>query len=96
MSNASIALTSDELNTLYEKGLQGTRNPEALLNTLWLNSTMHFGFRGCKEHRDMCLGDVKLKGTADGKAYLEYNERQTKTITGSDCRDIRVMPPKMF
>ena len=35
--NASIPLTSDELNTLYEKGLLGTRNPEALLNTLWLN-----------------------------------------------------------
>jgi len=41
--NASIALTSDDLNTLYEKGLLGTRNPEALLNTLWLNSTMHSG-----------------------------------------------------
>ena len=39
--NASIALTLDELNTLYEKGLLGTRNPEALLNTLWLNSAMH-------------------------------------------------------
>ena len=33
-SNASIALTSDELNTFYEKGLLGTRNPDALLNTL--------------------------------------------------------------
>jgi len=95
-SNASIALTSDELNTLYEKGLLGTRNPEALLNTLWLNRTMHFGLRGCKEHRDMRWGDVKLKETADGKEYLEFNERQTKTRTGSDCRYIRAMPPKMF
>ena len=94
--NASIALTSDELNRLYEKGLLGTRNPEALLNTLWLNSIMHFGLRGCKEHRNMCWGDVKLKETANGKAYLEFNERQTKTRTGSDCRDIRAMPPKMF
>ena len=94
--NASIALTSDELNTLYEKGLLGTRNPEALLNTLWLNNTMHFGLRGCKEHRDMCWGDVKLKETADSKEYLEFNERQTKTRTGSDCRDIRAMAPKMF
>ena len=94
--NASISLTSDELNTLYEKGLLCTRNPEALLNTLWLNSTMHFGLRGCKEHRDMWWGDVKLKETADGKEYLEFNERQTKTRTGSDCRDIRAMPPKMF
>ena len=57
---------------------------------------MHFGLRGRKEHRDMWWGDVKLKETADGKEYLEFNERQTKTRTGSDCRDIRAMPPKMF
>ena len=76
--NASITLTSDELNTLYEKGLLRTRNSEASLNTLWLNNTMHFGLRGCKEHTDMCWGDVKLKETADGKEYLEFNERQTK------------------
>ena len=37
-----------------------------------------------------------MKETADGKEYLEFNERQTKTRTGSDCRDIRAMPPKMF
>ena len=92
-SNASIALTSDELNTLYEKGILGTRYPE---NTLWLNSTMHFGLRGCKEHREMCMGDVKLKETAEGKEYLEFNERQTTTRTGSDCRDIRAMPSKML
>ena len=57
---------------------------------------MHFGLRGCKEHRYMCWGDVKLKETADGKEYLEFNERQTETRTGSDCRDINAIPPKMF
>ena len=38
--NASVALTSTELNTLYEKGLLGTRSPESLLNILWLNNTI--------------------------------------------------------
>lgn len=94
--NASVALTSDELKTLYEKGLLGTCSPEALLNTLWLNNSLHFGLRGCKEHRDMCWGDVKLQKTANGVEYLEFNERQTKTRTGSDCRDVRTVPPKMF
>jgi site-specific recombinase XerD len=94
--NASVALTTSELNTLYEKDLLGTRSPESLLNTLWLNNTMHFGLRGCKEHRDMCWGDVKLKQTADGEEFLEFNERQTKTRTGSDCRDVRKIMPKMF
>ena len=61
--NASIALTRDEVNTLYEKDLPGTRNPEALLNTLWLNSTMHFGLRGCKEHGDV-LWRCKVEGNS--------------------------------
>jgi len=47
-------------------------------------------------YEGMCWGDVKLKETADGKEYLEFNERQTKTRTGSDYRNIRAMSPKMF
>ena len=93
---ASVALTSEELKILYEKCLLGMCSPEALLNTLWLNNTLHFGLRGCQEHRDMCWGDVKLKKTASGVEYLEFNERQTKTRTGSDCSDVRTVPPKMF
>ena len=93
---ASVALTTEELKILYEKGLLGMCSPEALLNTLWLNNTLHFGLRGCKEHRDMCWGDVKLHKTANGVEYLEFNERQTKTRTGSDYSNVRAVPPKMF
>ena len=93
---ASVALTSEELKILYEKSLLGMCSPEALLNTLWLNNTLHFGLRGCKEHRDMCWGDVKLHKTANGMEYLEFNERQTKTRTGSDYSNVRAVPPKMF
>ena len=57
---------------------------------------MNFGLRGCKEHRDMCWGDVKLNQTAGGEEFLEFNERQTKTRTGSDCRDVRKIAPKIF
>ena len=45
---------------------------------------------------EMCWGDVKLKETADAKEYLEFNKGQTKTRTGSDCHNIKEMPPKMF
>ena len=93
---ASVALTSEELKILYEKGLLGMSSPEALLNTLWLNNTLHFGLRGCREHRDMCWGDIKLRKTANGVEYLQFNERQTKTRTGSDYSNVRAVPPKMF
>ena len=81
---------------MYEKDLLGTSSPEALLNTLWFNNTIHFGLRGCKEHRDMTWGDVKLHKTASGEEYLEYNERQTKTRSGENTRDVQKVTPKMF
>ena len=93
---ASVALTSEVLKILYEKGLLGVCSPEELLNTLLLNNTHHFRLRGCKEHRDMCWGDVKLHKTANGAEYLDFNERQTKTRTGSDYSNVRAVPPKMI
>jgi len=94
--NASVALTSEELKVLYDKGLLGMCSPKALLNMLWLNNTLHFGLHGCKEHRDMCWGDVKLHKTASGVEYLEFNERRTNTRTGSDYSNVRAVTPKMF
>ena len=34
--------------------------------------------------------------TDRGDEYLEFNERQTKTRTGTDPRDVRAFAPKMF
>ena len=92
--NASVAISEDDIQVLYEKKLLGTERPEALLNTLWLNNTTQFGLRGCKEHR--CWGDVKLKKTSTGVEFLEYGERQTKTRLGDDTNDVRPIAPKMF
>ena len=94
--NASVALTEDEIKLLFDKGLLGVSSPEAILNTLWLNNSLHFGLRGVKEHHDMRWGDVKLCKTDQGVEYLEFNERQTKTRTGADHRDVRPFAPKMF
>ena len=58
--NASAASSEEDIQVLYEKDLLGCSTAEALLNTVWFNNTIHFGLRGCKEHREMCLGDVKL------------------------------------
>ena len=94
--NASVALTEEEIKLLYDKELLGTSTPEALLNTIWFNNTIHFGLRGCKEHRNMCWGDVQLRQTTNGEEFLEYSERQTKTRTGENSRDVRQIQPKMF
>ena len=66
--NASVTVTEEEIKLLYDKELLGTSTPEALLNTIWFNNTIHFGLRGCKERQ-----------TTNGEEFLEYSERQTKT-----------------
>ena len=42
----------------------------------------------------MRWGDVKLCKTDHGDEYLEFNERQTKTRTGADLRDVRAFAQK--
>jgi len=42
----------------------GVSSAESLVNTVWLNNTIHFGMRGCQEHRDLCWGNVKLSKDA--------------------------------
>ncbi|XP_068747374.1 uncharacterized protein KIAA1958-like, partial [Montipora capricornis] len=94
--NASSALREENIQVLYEKDLLGSSTAEALLNTLWFNDTIHFGLRGCKEHREMCWGDVKLCQTSTGQEYLEFNERETKTRSGNDPWNVRAIATKMF
>ena len=44
----------------------------------------------------MKWGDIQLKTSADGVEFLEYTERQTKTRTGAEPKDIRAVKPKCF
>ena len=53
-------------------------NPEALINTVWLNNSLHFGMRGRQEHIDKLFGDLLLQATSDGLQYVEFSEREIK------------------
>ena len=79
-----------------KRNLLGISNAEALLNTVSLFNSVHFGLRGSEEHRKMTWGDVQLHREADGTEYLEYSERQTKTRTGAEPRNVRAVKPKAF
>ena len=72
-----------------------TGNQQALLNTMWLNMTMHFGLRGRQEHVTMLWGDVELKKDSSGIEILAFNERTTKIRQGA-TRDVRPFRPKIF
>ena len=70
-------------------------NPQSLINSMWLNMTMHFGLRGRQEHTQMLWGDVQLNTDESSREYLEFNERVTKTRPGNS-KDVRPFQPKMF
>ena len=57
---------------------------------------IYFGLRGCDGRRQMRWSDVKILRDADGAEYLEYCERQTKTRSGEEPRNIRAVTPKTF
>ena len=78
------------------KNLLGIRTAEALLNTLWFMNSIHFGLRGCEEHRQMTWGDIQLIRDVDRAEYLEYSARQIKTRTGAETRNIRSVKPQAF
>ena len=64
--NTAEALSDDEINILCEKNLLGISNGEALINTLRLFNSPHFGLIGYGEHRQMCWGDDQPLKDADG------------------------------
>ena len=76
------ALDDGDVEQLFVRGQLGLQSSQSLLNMLWLFFSICFGMRGGTEHRDLRWGDVVLKINSDGREYLEYNERQTKTRTG--------------
>ena len=94
----SDALSDDDVNYLYDKGQLGVKTPQSIINSLWLNNTVHFGMRAVKEHYTLMWGDVKQK--YDDQEQLEYlvydTERQTKTRTGTDPRNIRLTKPRIY
>ena len=95
-SNAAETLSDDENNILYEKNLLGISNREGLINTLCLFNSLYFGLRRCGEHLRMCWGDFQHIKDADRTEYLHFSERQTKTRSGADPRNIRPIKPKAF
>ena len=57
---ASKALTTEDEELLWSKGLLGSQSPKSLIATMWFVLTQHFGLRGCSEPNDMYVGRRKI------------------------------------
>jgi len=70
---------------------------EAILNTVWLNNSFHFGLRGIKVHHAMQWDDVKLCKTDQLKllnTYSSTSDRQKQEPAWTT--DVKAFAPKMF
>ena len=46
-------MSDEEVNIMYQKNVLGGENPQALLNTMWFQNSVHFGLRGTKENYEL-------------------------------------------
>ena len=67
----SATPTRDEIDLLYQTGQLGPDTPHSMINTLYFNNTVHFGFREM-EHWTLRWGDIQLKEDGQRGEYLEY------------------------
>ena len=93
---AAKTLEAADIQSLWSHGLLGDSTPEALLNSVWLMLSMHMSLRGRDQHYKLTYGDLEVKETTDGKRYVQFNERDTKTRTGDTGQGTRAFRPKMW
>ena len=79
---------------MKEEACIGIHSPKALLNKMWLQNTMLFGIRGGTENHKLRWSDIELRSDENGREYLEFNERETKTRTGENSTHLRAFRPK--
>ncbi|VDI15060.1 Hypothetical predicted protein [Mytilus galloprovincialis] len=91
------ALTAKQVDLKKNgSGQLGLSNPTALLHTVWFCNTVYFGLRGVTEHYQMRWGDVKLCKDHKNNEYIQMNERNTKTRTGTDVKNKREIPQRAW
>ena len=95
--NEAEELTDSDIDSLFACGQLGHETPQQIVNLLHLTFSMILGMRGGREQRQLSWGDISLSVDDDGDEYLEHKrERQTKTRTGHDPKNVRKFKPKAW
>ena len=94
---ASAEIIDEQLDEMYTVGTLGPNSPSSLINSLWLVCTINFGMRTGQETHSLKWGDIVLQTEDNGDEYLLFSqERQTKTRTGENERNIRQVKPRAY
>ena len=77
-------LTEENEEKLWQAGVLGTHNPQALLNTMIYMNGLYFALRSGDEHRQLRHSpcQIQLVECLDQKPYLKYTEDISKNHQG--------------
>ena len=89
--NVAKALTSQDEELLWSKGVLGSHSPQSLIQTMWFLLIQHLSLRGCQKHHDMYVEDFVFSTDNNDTEFMTYEENPTKTR-----KKRRVVQPKMF
>ena len=91
--NKAEALSSSDVDKPWESGEFGDHSPRSLVQIVWFNFTMHFGWRACDEHYKLKFGDLEVRKDENGEEYVIWlTERGSKTGTG----ETETIPDRLF
>ena len=95
--NKSDPLTYDEEEQLWRLKVLGSNNPKSLNYTIFYLISQQFGTRGCQEHHQLQVEELKFVRDPSGKTlYVEWVEGLTKTRQGGLSKTEQRLPQKMF
>ena len=95
--NRSDPLSEQEEEQLWQRRVLGGCNPKSLNHTVFFLISQQFGTRGCQEHHQLRLEDLKFVCDPTGKTIsVEWVEGLTKTRQGGLSKIERRLPQKMF
>lgn len=96
--NATRELTLEEVDRLWEEGFFGLNSGVQVQRALWWSLSIHCGWRGCDEARQVAWGDISIEtDKANGQDYLIWNvERGSKTRIGREGEEGRKYNPTIF
>ena len=94
----SDCLSDDDEEAMWRSGILGHTTPSSLNHTIFFQISQNFGTRGCQEHHQIKMEDLKIVSNATtGKVeYVEWVEGITKTRQGGLVKQVRRVPQRMF
>ena len=88
--NSTREITEFEIQKLYDEKYFGMTSPSSVQRTVWWFISLHFGFRGRDEARQLAWGDVQLEhDISRGLDFLVWHkERTRKRSTGKENANV--------